>query len=199
MFRSVDFPIENRPGLEDASIEKAMSQLAKLGAPDVHDSRQGGRNSDQRKALAKWLSDWHLIAFLDTSGLFSQEDLHVLLRTATSSDLEDPIVLDKLIGTGSWQTLMTFTRETHRQCPPSTPTPCLTFHLSQHHNGQGTPPVLWTKTFQPSCWKSSHANKPPLAVRRLQVEAEVAGFGSARTALSRTRIEAPTVRSVVYR
>jgi nuclear protein localization family protein 4 len=114
LFRSIEFPIENRPGLEDASIEKAMAQLAKLGAPGLHDSRQGGGTSDARIALAKWLSDWHLVSFLGSSGLFSEEDMKVLVKTATSPNLEDPTVLDRLIGTGSWQTLMTFTRETNR-------------------------------------------------------------------------------------
>jgi nuclear protein localization family protein 4 len=117
MFRSVEFPIENRPGLEDASIEKVMSRLAQLEAPDVHDSRQGGGNSDRRKALATWISDWHLVNFLGTTGLFSDEDMQVLLRTATSPNLEDAGALDQLIGTSSWQTLMTFTRETHRAYP----------------------------------------------------------------------------------
>jgi nuclear protein localization family protein 4 len=113
----VEFPIENRPGLEDASIEKVMSRLAQLEAPDVHDSRQGGGSSDRRKALAAWISDWHLVNFLGTTGLFSDDDMQVLLRTATSPNLEDAGALDRLIGTGSWQTLMTFTRETHRPCP----------------------------------------------------------------------------------
>jgi nuclear protein localization family protein 4 len=114
VFRSVNFPIENRQGMEDASIEKAMSQLAQINAPDVHDSRQSVGDTDRRIALANWISDWHLIAFLGSSGLFSEEDLKILLQTAVAPNLEDPTVLDRLISTGSWQTLMTFTRETHR-------------------------------------------------------------------------------------
>jgi nuclear protein localization family protein 4 len=49
-----------------------MGQLARLGAPGVHDSRQGGGDAGARPALARWLSDWHLVAFLGTTGLFSE-------------------------------------------------------------------------------------------------------------------------------
>jgi hypothetical protein len=50
-----------------------LSSLTRLGAPEIHDSRQATEN-DQRKRmeLATWLSDWHLIAFLGTTELFSQ-------------------------------------------------------------------------------------------------------------------------------
>ena len=38
----------------------------------------------------------------------------MLVRTATSPNLDDPTVLDALIRTDGWQTLMTFTRENTR-------------------------------------------------------------------------------------
>jgi len=44
--------------------------------------------------------------------------MKVLISTATAPDLEDPQVLDPLIRTDGWQTLMTFTRET---APPPRP------------------------------------------------------------------------------
>lgn len=41
--------------------------------------------------------------------------MKVLLRAATAPNLEDPTILDELISTEGWQTLMTFTRETARK------------------------------------------------------------------------------------
>jgi nuclear protein localization protein 4 homolog len=52
-----------------------MRLLNELGAPDVPTSRQRGGGSDaerRRLELAKWLSDWHLVAFLGTCGLLSE-------------------------------------------------------------------------------------------------------------------------------
>lgn len=68
VFHSASYPIENRPGLEDQHIEKVLRKLAELHAPDIKESSQGGDRS-QRVALAEWLSDWHLIAFLGTTQL----------------------------------------------------------------------------------------------------------------------------------
>ncbi|OBZ79306.1 Nuclear protein localization protein 4 [Grifola frondosa] len=111
IFRSTAFRIENRPGLEDQHIEGVLRELARLGAPDIPQSAHGG-DSQKRAALAEWLSDWHLVTFLGTTQLISQDDMKVLLRAATAPNLSDPSVLDELIGTESWHTLMTFTRET---------------------------------------------------------------------------------------
>ena len=52
-----------------------MRSLNELGAPDVQPSRRDagdGGNAHRRLELAKWLSDWHLLSFLGTSGLLSE-------------------------------------------------------------------------------------------------------------------------------
>jgi len=109
LFRSTKYNIENRPGLQDQSIEKVIGELAKLDAPDVTSGTNDGR---KRVALAEWLSDWHLIAFLGTTQLFCVDDMNTLIRTASSPTLlEDPNSTKELFRTDGWQTLMTFTRE----------------------------------------------------------------------------------------
>ncbi|PCH33293.1 polyubiquitin-tagged protein recognition complex Npl4 component [Wolfiporia cocos MD-104 SS10] len=118
LFRSTTFHIENRPGLENQTVEGVLRELSRLRAPEIPESGQGG-DQQLRAVLAKWLSDWHLVAFLGTTQLISPEDMQVLIRTATAPNLEDPTVLDALIRTDGWQTLMTFTRET---APPPRPT-----------------------------------------------------------------------------
>lgn len=71
LFRSTKFNIENRPGIEDQRIEQVMSALSSLDAPNILDSRQSkGDDTAKRIELAKWLSDWHLVAFLETTQLF---------------------------------------------------------------------------------------------------------------------------------
>jgi len=118
LFRSAKL-IENRPGLEDQSTEAVLKDLNRLHAPDI---LPGSGPSHKRFELAHFLSDWHLVAFLGTTQLVSQEDMKILLRVASSPDLEDPSATDALFATESWQTLMTFAREL-APAQPSGPTP----------------------------------------------------------------------------
>lgn len=68
MFQSVSFAIENRPGLEDQGLERVMSILRRLDAPSLVPD---GQESIKKAEVAKWLSDWHLLSFLETTQLFS--------------------------------------------------------------------------------------------------------------------------------
>ncbi|CDO72743.1 hypothetical protein BN946_scf184990.g26 [Trametes cinnabarina] len=116
MFRSTQYRIENRPGLEDQSIESVLHRLAEFDAYDISESAHGG-DLQKRQALARFISDWHLIAFLGTTGLINQNDQRVLIRTATAPDIESPTALDELLRTEGWLTLMTFARETAPKRP----------------------------------------------------------------------------------
>jgi len=127
MFRSTKFSIENRPGLENQRIEDVLSALSQLGAPDIAVSRNAvSDDSHKRVSLAKRLSDWHLVAFLGTTGLFSENDMRVLMQTASTPNLlEDVTLLDPLLATDAWQTLMTFSREHAPPPRPSTSAPAI--------------------------------------------------------------------------
>lgn len=73
LFQSTKFPIENRAGLESQRIEDVLAALLRLNAPDIPLSEQSDHDDfEKRLNLARWLSDWHLIAFLQTTGLFSE-------------------------------------------------------------------------------------------------------------------------------
>ncbi|KIY67449.1 polyubiquitin-tagged protein recognition complex, Npl4 component [Cylindrobasidium torrendii FP15055 ss-10] len=113
MFRSSAYRIENRPGLEDQTIESVLAALAGLGAPDIPSSQLLPPGQAHKTfELAKFLSDLHLIAFLQTTQLVSEEDIKVWLKTVTSPTLlDDPRELDPVLATEGWQSLMTFTRE----------------------------------------------------------------------------------------
>ncbi|TFK30391.1 polyubiquitin-tagged protein recognition complex, Npl4 component [Coprinopsis marcescibilis] len=116
VFRSTQFCIENRSGLEDQTVDRVMSDLSKLDAPSVFP----GDDNFKKRELAKYLSDFHLVAFLQTTQLFSVDDLKLLIRTVTSPNLsEDSSVLDPVLSSDGWQTLMTFTRESAPARPES--------------------------------------------------------------------------------
>ncbi|KAF8078317.1 NPL4 family-domain-containing protein [Lyophyllum atratum] len=121
IFRSTRFNIENRPGLEDQRVEQVLSTLATLDAPNIHDSRTAQPGETQKRMeLAKWLSDWHLVAFLGTTQLFSPEDMKLLEHTVSDPNLlENLSLLDPLLATEGWHTLMTFTRESAPARPAS--------------------------------------------------------------------------------
>ena len=87
-----------------------IKELAKLDAPGV--TPGSGGDHSKKHTLAKWLSDWHLVAFLATTQLFSPEDVKILIEVASSPNLlSDLGVLDKVLHSDGWQTLMTFTKE----------------------------------------------------------------------------------------
>ena len=115
MFRSTRFNIENRPGLEDQSIEGVIKELAKLNTPEIVPG--GGGDQSRKRALAGWMSDWHLISFLATTQLIPPGDTKTILEVASSQNLFDDLsVLDKVLRSDGWQTLMTFTKEMGCEC-----------------------------------------------------------------------------------
>ena len=83
--------------------------------------------------------------------------MKVLVSTVTSpSSLENPATLDALFKTESWQTLMTFTRESARKCnsQPLNFIPYL-YHFIQHRYRLrlrlDRHRHTWTKTYRGKC------------------------------------------------
>lgn len=198
-----------------------MGALANMRAPELSISAQSnGEDIERRLELARWLSDWHLVAFLGTTGLFSpvslgvhgarlegsfaydmsQEDMKIMVRTATAADIDDPTILDDLLRTESWQTLMTFTRESARECIPSLHT---SFALTEHRQLAPQPPHLPSPeaprtTFRPRSSTRSPQKKRLLEAARRppRTSGAVGGTsGSARIVRSRTRMRDRTARS----
>jgi len=101
----------------DQTTDKLISKLSQLGAPSVVDSRIEA-TFDSRRArekVAKWLSDWHLLAYWNQVGFLGQDDIKELARIATSPDLEDPTLLDGLLEKDGWQTLMAVVGDSARK------------------------------------------------------------------------------------
>ena len=73
MFKSASFAIENRPGIENQSVEKVLKELAKLDAPDLTENVAGSSSSVEiYQPVIDYLSDWHLLAFLPSTNLLSE-------------------------------------------------------------------------------------------------------------------------------
>jgi nuclear protein localization protein 4 homolog len=76
MFRSSAFPIENRPGLEDASAPTLFRHLLQYGdILALRDSPKSAEVASKRELYIRTLSDWHLISFISTLGLLSEVGL----------------------------------------------------------------------------------------------------------------------------
>lgn len=124
-FLSFNFPIENRPGLHDQSLERALSAIssalegkellpAGFSAMDSNAkgkgrSYSGSEDAYLREKLVATLSDWHLICFLDTTGILDAQDMQTLCKVAVSHDATND--LDALLHRTGWQTLAAIARE----------------------------------------------------------------------------------------
>ncbi|EST06645.1 Nuclear pore localization protein NPL4 [Kalmanozyma brasiliensis GHG001] len=118
-FLSSKFPVENRPGLHDQDLTVALTSIGKIvghkelfPVGDGVESTKGKSRADDdqvRDKLVGALSDWHLLAFLDTSGFLDQDDMSALCRLATTHD--SGAALDALLLRPGWQTLMALARE----------------------------------------------------------------------------------------
>lgn len=93
LFASNAFPIEHRAGMEDQTQETVLRKVAELAAKLPSDPAAVLHSRDKGKAketdvealldVAKWASDWHLLAFLHTQMLGSL--LNEVCRRTTPS------------------------------------------------------------------------------------------------------------------
>ncbi|PWN40260.1 putative NPL4-nuclear protein localization factor and ER translocation component [Ceraceosorus guamensis] len=126
LFLSSKFPIENRQGLHDQDLGRACSSLAAvLGNEEmlplaVIGEGLKGKERDEdlrrREKLVGVLSDWHLVAFLETCGILGTDDMSALCKVATVHDATS--ALDGLLQQTGWQTLAAIARE-HAPQPSS--------------------------------------------------------------------------------
>ncbi|MCO5598525.1 hypothetical protein L7F22_052622 [Adiantum nelumboides] len=129
VFLSSKFPIENRPGLHDQNLTKALTsinsvlagqELFPIGyAAMLNDTKGKGKMDinpeleNAREKLVGILSDWHLICFLDTCGILDNDDIQALCKVAVSHDHR--VDLDELLQKTGWQTLSAIAKESAPQ------------------------------------------------------------------------------------
>jgi nuclear protein localization family protein 4 len=109
LFLSTAFPIENRPGLHDQSMEVVVRDLMKiLQTSDLEVSDTATWPVRVKDQVAKWLSDWHLVAFLCMHGTFSADEQKLLAKVSTAHRHPEAVaVREHLFATSGWQTLLT--------------------------------------------------------------------------------------------
>lgn len=128
------FAHENRPGVEDQSLStvcKSFNKLAQsvpsqlLGKGDfpfatssAADDKGKGKLDDLDKIaeIGNWFSDWHLLAFLETTGMFEERDVQLMARFGVSKDAAN---LRRIVELPSWQTFLTIAEE--ESGPPEAP------------------------------------------------------------------------------
>lgn len=137
LFISNKFPIENRSGIEYQDVQRVLKDLARLRAPEITgDQNYARKEPGLFHQLIEYLSDWHLVTFLPSTGLISevkfsspsvltwpvltrvQDARKLLVRAAASASSGDPKLFYEFFQTNSWETLMTFTKENACACSP---------------------------------------------------------------------------------
>ena len=135
-FLSSTFPIENRPGLQDQTLELVLHDLRTLLTHPDGTFDEDMHHLDHAR-FVRWLSDWHLLAFLDHTSLLSHDEMRHACRTAVSHD--DVQALTALLTSPGWRTLVALARETAP--PPSSPPSAGTSARDSSSAAAGTDPA----------------------------------------------------------
>ena len=107
---------ENRTGLQDQTMAKVAASFATAAASVPRDLLTGEfdpaavspPDAEQFRPVMRWLSDWHLIFYLNSLGVFEPEDVELMARIAGKKETAD---VAKLVTSGSWQTFMVLAQE----------------------------------------------------------------------------------------
>ncbi|EJT99782.1 polyubiquitin-tagged protein recognition complex Npl4 component [Dacryopinax primogenitus] len=121
-FISTDFPIENRPGLEDQDMSKVVDELFKRGASAITSPRDARTSPATSQQVMTYLSDWHLLSFLGTVGVLSADDVRIMADAVTAPNLESTDGMEAIAKRDGWQTLMAIVG-THSPAIPTRPPP----------------------------------------------------------------------------
>lgn len=120
LFLSQNFPVENRPGLSDQSMEIVIRELLKLlKSSDLEISDTGTWPRRIKDDVERWLSDWHLVTFLCMHGTFSAQEQQLLCQVATAHHHpEQAPAREHLFGSSGWQTLLSLADATNAAMSP---------------------------------------------------------------------------------
>lgn len=94
LFKTFSFPVENRQAI---GISQDLSEIKKQLKIDSHDSND----------VIKQLSDFHLLVYLFSLDILSEQEQNMVIKVATEYQLEDAY---RLIEQPGWQTLLTILR-----------------------------------------------------------------------------------------
>ncbi|KAH9459919.1 hypothetical protein MJO29_003881 [Puccinia striiformis f. sp. tritici] len=127
------FAIENRAGLHDQSMELITNKIRPVlqnftnpfsSLQTSNDSKGKGKEQDDGddhlSELQVYLSDWHLLTFIDSIGIFDRSDIVHLINFAVCRDPERlHSTAQSLFQTNSWQTLLAIVAESGSSSGPT--------------------------------------------------------------------------------
>jgi nuclear protein localization family protein 4 len=120
--------VENRSLLERQDFSTILRDLHRLGATDLRDAATVTKVMD-------YLSDFHLLLFLPSTGILGevslvwaklrwfyltlkQREFKNLVKAVTAPDDQRLKLMEGVMNSGGWQTLMTIVQENARTCNP---------------------------------------------------------------------------------
>ena len=104
VFRSNTFAVENRSLREPQEFSTILRDLNRLGATDL-------REASTVLKVMDYLSDFHLLLFLPSTGILGEREFKNLVKAVTSPDDQRLKLMEGVMNSGGWQTLMTIVQE----------------------------------------------------------------------------------------
>lgn len=120
MFLTSSFPVENRHGISDQSLEIVIRELLKiLKSSDLDVADTGTWPVRIKDEVERWLSDWHLVTFLCMHGSFSAHEQKLICQVATAHHHpEQAPAREYLFASDGWETLLTLAEATSAAMSP---------------------------------------------------------------------------------
>ncbi|KAB5594916.1 Nuclear protein localization protein 4 [Ceratobasidium theobromae] len=112
VFRSNSFAVENRPLLESQEFSTVMRDLHQLGATDL-------RESTTVYKVMNYLSDFHLLLFLPSIGILGEREFKNLVKAVTAPDDQRLKLMEGVMNSSGWQTLMAIVQENAPSAKPT--------------------------------------------------------------------------------
>ncbi|CCO28392.1 Nuclear protein localization protein 4 [Rhizoctonia solani AG-1 IB] len=122
VFRSNSFAIENRPLLQTQDFSKVLQDLHKLGATDLLDPTTVLKVMD-------YLSDFHLLLFLPSTGMLGEREYKNIVKAVTAPDDQRLKLMEGVMNSDGWQTLMAIVRENAPSARTAGPRPDSPFEI----------------------------------------------------------------------
>ncbi|QRV74022.1 nuclear protein localization protein 4 [Ceratobasidium sp. AG-Ba] len=104
VFRNNKFAVENRPLLEPQEFSTIAQDLYKLGATDL-------TNATSVLKVMDYLSNFHLLLFLPTTGILGDREFKNLVKAVTAPDDQRLKLMESVMNSEGWQTLMTIVQQ----------------------------------------------------------------------------------------
>jgi nuclear protein localization family protein 4 len=111
---SVLFSALENPSSSSASASAPTPASASAPTPASATTAASSLSFEARRSrenLARALSDWHLLGYWNQVGFLSEADIQLIANIGTAPSFEEPTLLDPLLESDGWRTLMALVTE----------------------------------------------------------------------------------------